>query len=361
MNIFKKLFHKGLTPNIKTCIIDNTEYQDIEEEKKPFIDDDEYYDTLSAIDYLIKKFNIKDNSTGFFTWLSCKVKLNPESVAKYKDLIDWAAFSQHQKLSENGIRLYKDKVDWDAICTHQKLSEYFIKEFQDYVNWDIISSTQIFSEYFMKDFIHKINWHNALRHQQISEEFLRYLIDTLGLDKIDLTSILYASNLNMSAKFLEDFKYNIDWKNIPSYAYNKWDSNIDNYLFTEEFVKELLDETDDKLLSLPSWKELSSTSRWWSIDFLREFKDKLDWEYASRNVDDRFPTWKCREENSECIADLYNFLEEFEDYLDWEMIAWQYNDILPLEFLSKYSNKISFRKFARCSEMEDIIDFMEEE
>lgn len=368
MNIFKNIFRKSkaniiecdmvhklgeMNKNNRIYKADGIEIPDKVEpvEIKKFIDDDEYGGYSSAIECLIQKFNIKDNSTGFFTYICKYSKVLPKDIIeKYDSMMNWDIISERNDLNSDFIRYYKDKVNWKIISQHQKLSEYFIKEFQDRVDWDNITMFQNLSECFMDDFKSKINWNIAKDYQSFSESYIRKVCS--GDDKLmDLASVINRNN-DFSSEFFNDFKNDISWDHIHSHVYDRIYDNGD-YILSEDFICELI-ESGKVHNDTSMWRALSDADRW-SLDFIRKYKDKIDWTiFTHRKCFSMCPYLS----NEEEIQNFYNFIDEFHDYIDWDKLVWYRHEIISLEFLSKYFDKVPFDDLIRYDDMKNIITYL---
>ena len=135
----------------------------------------------------------------------------------------------------------------------------------------------------------------------LSNDFLREF-----KDKIDWRGFSY-SHYNLSISFIEEFKDKIEWMNI-----------LYRNKLNEQFVRRHL--TDLKK-GYSFWSDVSSHVEL-SEQFIREYADKINWEYISKYQ-------KLSEQ----------FIEEFKDEVHWENIIIKQS--LNEQFIKKHWKKIS--------------------
>lgn len=151
----------------------------------------------------------------------------------------------------------------------------------------------------MQQFI-KAPWASTLRAERIckdfelSEEFMDKYDRYLNWNKI----CFYQK---MSEEFIEKHLHRLNSLNIKTL--------IDRELVNEGFIRKHID--------IIGWRNLSSSRAPFSLNFLREFKDMIDWDYYfySHTVDQ-------------------NFVEEFKDVTDWSSIVGKTK--MSEEFIEKY-------------------------
>lgn len=97
-----------------------------------------------------------------------------------------------------------------------------------------------------------------------SEEFVTKAIDAEYLSVKDITELTMTTYSNLSDEFITKYKENINWDRMILYISTQSDS-FDNHTKVIE---------DKNLWSVISANDLS-------IDFIRQWKDKLDWSYLS--------------------------------------------------------------------------------
>lgn len=97
-----------------------------------------------------------------------------------------------------------------------------------------------------------------------SEEFINKAIENEYLDISDIYELSMATYSNLSDNFISKYKTNINWDRMILYISTQSDS-FDSHTKVIE---------DKNLWSVISANDLS-------IDFIRQWKDKLDWSYLS--------------------------------------------------------------------------------
>jgi hypothetical protein len=97
-----------------------------------------------------------------------------------------------------------------------------------------------------------------------SEDFLKKAIELEYFDIDDIKELTMATYSNLSDEFITKYKENINWDRMILYISTQSDT-FDNHTKVIE---------DRNLWSFISANDLS-------IDFIREWKDKLDWSYLS--------------------------------------------------------------------------------
>ena len=132
-----------------------------------------------------------------------------------------------------------------------------------------------------------------------SEEFITKAIEIEYLDINDIYELGMTTYSNLSDDFISTYKENINWDRMILYISTQSDS-FDNHTKVIE---------DKNLWSVISANDLS-------IDFIRQWKDKLDWSYLSmvKNFTDdekeEFSDYVITPVQKELPEDLVNF-----DYL----------------------------------------------
>ena len=112
--------------------------------------------------------------------------------------------------------------------------------------------------------------------------------------------------------------------------YRTWYEVSSHKFLTEDFIREFADKVD--------WEWLSRYQRL-SEDFIREFKDKVDWFYISEY-----------QHLSE------NFIREFKDYVDWDYIS-SYQH-LSEDFIREFKDRVWWFWISECQHLSK--EFIEE-
>ena len=122
-------------------------------------------------------------------------------------------------------------------------------------------------------------------------------------------------------KQFKDIKKKIEWEQYYDPNFN-WNNPIlyscDNNL-SEEFIREFKDKVD--------W-EYISISQMLSEDFIKEFQNKVDWTYIS-----------------ECQQLSEDFIKEFQNKVDWKMIS-SYQK-LSEGFIREFKDKVDWLYICR--------------
>lgn len=203
----------------------------------------------------------------------------------YSDSLNFPIFSDNLSLEE--LIKYKEKfeknpvlakkleeLDWENICVNKKMSENFIRVFQDYLNWaDISYFTPKFSKEFMAEFKDKINWDSYFESHTVPEEVIRTdLMDIIKTKQSLINVIIFYQKI--SPELFDEFAQ------IKKINPNEFINYIvkNNNTITEDFFIKYADLVPDLF-----WQNISKTPRKLSTNFLRTFKDKLNWNEISTN------------------------------------------------------------------------------
>lgn len=159
---------------------------------------------------------------------------------------------------------------------NNKLTEQFIEENKDDLNWKHIVKWIDLSEPFIEKFADRLTWDYILLYQtQITDEFI--------------------------LKHKNDFKH---WDYLGVYR----ETSIDLAY---------------KILDKINWPAYSAEGKM-SEDFMREFKDKLDWTRVTMGYANRFSD---------------QFIREMKDYINWYYILRERKKI-SIDFLREIVNKL---------------------
>ena len=110
-------------------------------------------------------------------------------------------------------------------------------------------------------------------------------------------------------KYFKDIKRKLEWEQYynPSFDWGDWEFYADNNL-SAEFIREFKDKVDWEYIS--SYQTLSE-------DFIREFQDKVDWYFISMH---------------QTLSE--EFIIEFQDKVNWNMVLTYQK--LSREFKNEY-------------------------
>ena len=148
--------------------------------------------------------------------------------------------------------------------------------------------------------------------------------------------------LNQDLDIIE--KYDGNWKKISAsedvtaefLRYYKdqldWDILVEERMLKEDTIREFQDYID--------FSRINYMNRYLSEEFLIEFKDKLDWKHVS--------TYQVLSEE---------FIREHQDLLDWKVLATEQSH-LSMEFLEEFKDRINWDDFflMRADLTEEIIE-----
>lgn len=208
--------------------------------------------TEQEINLMDKQF-IKNN----INWENefTRVHFSGKFLCKYKDFFnhdEWKTLSEYQTLDEKTIRELADYVDWHRITLSQKLSEPFIEEFLDHMTWEDISIGQKLSDKFIEKYRFMIDWDELSFKHDLSIKFLRRWKEDINWRNFSQD---YRDYYN--PKFFREFASYLDWEEIY----------YSGCFMTEKFMREFRDYVP--------WSIIAEEKKF-SIDFVREFKDKID-------------------------------------------------------------------------------------
>ncbi len=218
---------------------------------------------------------------------------------------DWCQISKKKQLSEKFIHRFRKKLNWDSISRYQKLSETFMGKHRKFLNWHWISMFQTLTMKFVHKFHKRLNLPLVFsRLHNLSEENIEEFAD-----KMCLTHLCHIRHL--SDDFLIKFKNRLCWDTIfetqqPSEDFiRQYQDHISSWgllwgsfqIFSDEFMIEFHMTLDEE-----SWNSISHRQKL-SPNFIRRFRDKLDWDFLCQ-----------------CIKFSEESIKEFEDYIYWKKI-----------------------------------------
>lgn len=134
----------------------------------------------------------------------------------------------------------------EGLDTYDIITKYKITEDVIFACW----------EFFDKEII--------LQGCDFSQDMIKTLLESNYLEKEDIKDLSVRTYINFSADFISEYKDDI-----------KWDRMI-MYIATQS---DLFDEYVDIIKQYDLWSYISANDL--SIDFIRKWKDKLDWRYVS--------------------------------------------------------------------------------
>jgi len=132
-----------------------------------------------------------------------------------------------------------------------------------YTTYDIVTNYEL-TEDTILECVDLLDKEVLIQGLNFSEEFINKAIETEYLNTEDIYELDMTTYSNLSDEFITKYKDNINWDRMILYISTQSDS-FDNHTKVIE---------DKDLWSFISANDLS-------IDFIRQWKDKLDWSYLS--------------------------------------------------------------------------------
>ena len=151
------------------------------------------------------------------------------------------------------------------IQIEEKLDRGWIVELManGYNTYDIATNYEL-SEETILDCIDILDKEVIIQGLNFSEDFINKAIEVEYFDYEDIYKLSMTTYSNLSDEFINKYKENINWDRMILYISTQSDS-FENHTKVIE---------DKNLWSVISANDLS-------IDFIRQWKDKLDWSYLS--------------------------------------------------------------------------------
>ena len=205
------------------------------------------------------------------------------------------------------------KEVWLEISSVEDLPIEFIDKFDRYVHWARLLKCRKFTLEEILDHIDWIRYHpyELSMYQTIETEealmSLHYYVDWSMISEFQ--------DLDCSA--ILKFKHNLHWKYV-------------NQSIMCGFTKLMLsDESLADDLPYEFWHNYSLSRYAGNTEFLRKFKDKLNWVNVTRshNIID-------------FDDDYFNFFDEFIDYIDWDFIS-IYRP-MSMFFINRFTDRLNW-------------------
>lgn len=151
------------------------------------------------------------------------------------------------------------------IQIEEKLDRGWVVELManGYNTYDIATNYEL-SEETILECIDILDKEVIIQGLNFSEDFINKAIEVEYFDYEDIYKLSMTTYSNLSDEFINKYKENINWDRMILYISTQSDS-FDNHTKVIE---------DKNLWSVISANDLS-------IDFIRQWKDKLDWSYLS--------------------------------------------------------------------------------
>lgn len=265
--------------------------------------------------------------------------LNFEELENFIDYIDFDALLKHQQVEENFIVKYIDKMDFRILAMYQQLSIPFLKVYSFYLDWVVLSEFQKWTIETIVPFQHQLDWNYLSTNQYLTPDIIVYFKDVLNwvtlcqslnvfdllnesqiqlcFDDIDwLNSIMYHNiTTETFLKYHKEFELHNYITN--SYCLNEfelvqiintlgidnikdidWDAMACYLVLSEDFIDYFFDYLNKSYISQHQmlsegfirihrneldWVWLSMYQSDWSLDFLKEFKQFINWQTIQHN------------------------------------------------------------------------------
>lgn len=143
-------------------------------------------------------------SSQHFQALCQRMQLSEEFIEEYLYKLDMADVCMYQQLSERFLRAHIAKINIAIVVGTQTLSDAFIREFVGEKHMGTLCRKQQLSEQYLWDHSHLLRYDLVCSHQTPSEGFLRTF-----RDRIDWEALYENESIQLSAKFIRDFKGSI--------------------------------------------------------------------------------------------------------------------------------------------------------
>ena len=242
----------------------------------------------------------------------CKNYLALKAVEKHLDTYDngeselAGIIIDMKKQFDNVLIINKYNGDWKKISSHAGLTENFMRDFHKELNWACISMYQMLSEDFIEEMREytSVYFYKIVEYQVLSINTIRTFQSELGENDNELWEHL-SEYQEFSEEILREFKNKVYWPAVT------------NLNLSENFIREFRDYID--------WEQMS-LKRDLSHEFILEFKHRFNWEY---------------------MLDFHKFSEdilrqccEYFTLDDWEIVS--YSQCLSEAFIREYQNKVGW-------------------
>ena len=138
---------------------------------------------------------------------------------------------------------------WTKLCKMEELSEKFIRKYEKFIDWSTLSNNHnTLSIDLIEKYQNRI-FDGLWRQENLSEEFIERNLRRVNWEEI-------SQYVKLSESFMKKYKDQLDWTSLTQYK-----------VLSEDFMREMRDYID--------WTVVSANQRNLSINFVREFYDKL--------------------------------------------------------------------------------------
>ncbi len=240
------------------------------------------------------------------------------------------------QLTEKFIRYWADSIDWRSISGKQKMSIPFLKEFETRVHWSTLAAFnyKTLTSDMITTFKHRLRL-DSLDWQYISNEATLTYDFIKEFDAfIDWRSL--SEFRSIEPQFLRDFHDKINWR---TFSRNYWSVTPDVIIEFRRLI--YLDEID--------WYSISGSDL--DVEFVREFRDNIDWAVLSRQrmlvpefaleFEDMID-WELISRNIMSGAGLtYDLIKQFSHKMNWDIIS--QHVVLSSRFIITFRNKLNWK------------------
>lgn len=184
-------------------------------------------------------------------------QLNPKYIMENKDTLDFDKLYKTYPFDENLVISLKDKIDWNILFIYNKnIDRLFFYNNEEFLNWDKISMHKNLPATALEKCPDRLNWTLVCRYSQMDENILEAFYKYLDFEEISINQTLSPEFIS---KHINDFKLYME-------------EIGDNQRLTEDFMREYKDIVD--------WRAISRSQKL-SESFLDEMKDYVDWTWVS--------------------------------------------------------------------------------
>ena len=187
-----------------------------------------------------------------------KIKtLSPNYIIENQDSLDFTELCKIYPFTESLAYILKHKVDWNILYIYNTviLDKYFFYNNEGYLDWERISAFKNLPDNALIRCPDRLNWSMICKNSIIKESTMEILYQYLDKGEI-------AVHQHLSEKFIEEHL-----KDLKCYM----EEICDNQKLSEDFIRKYKDIVD--------WRAVSRSQKL-SEAFMEEMKDYLDWSWA---------------------------------------------------------------------------------
>ena len=183
--------------------------------------------------------------------------MTPEYIIDNKDTLDFHELCKIYPFSEGLAFTLRYKIDWNTLYIYnQTIDKMFFYNNEGFLNWERISAHKNLPSIALKRCPDRLDWSQVCRNSQMSEDLMEILYEYLDYEAI-------CEYQNLSVRFIEDHL-----NDLKLYM----TTICDNQVLSQDFMREYKDIVD--------WSAISRSQRL-SESFMEEMKDYIDWTWAS--------------------------------------------------------------------------------